>query len=231
MKMNRTVLTTLAGAAVTGASIVAFKSRRTPTLPYGRGVKLKKSVTINRPAEELYRHWRNLESLPTLVGNLKSVEVENATHSCWKILTPGGMTLSWHAEITVDRENEMIGWRSLPHSDIDLAGYIRFEQLRFGRGTVVRVALQYNPPAGRLGALVAGLIGERPEMLVDETLRRFKELMETGEFSTATGENVFYAKPVHATRSAEPVQAASEDSFPASDAPAWTGTTGMTGSD
>ena len=193
--------------------------------PYGRGIKLKNAVTINRPAQELYRHWRNLESLPGLVKHLQSVEVEDARFSTWKVGLPGGLSLHWHAEITVDRENEMIGWRSLNHSDIDLAGYIRFEPTN--RGTVVRVALQYNPPAGKLGAALAALVGERPDTLVEETLRRFKQLMETGEFATVEGDKVSYLKRVQASRSSETVQSASEDSFPASDAPAWTGTTGI----
>jgi hypothetical protein len=113
----------------------------------------------------------------------------------------------------------MIGWRSLDGADLDNAGYVRFEPGTGGRGTVVRVALQYNPPAGKVGAAVATLLGEKPATLVQEALRRLKRLMEAGELPTATDET----KLPH---SMEPVETASEDSFPASDAPAWTGTTG-----
>ena len=225
MKTDTKLAYALAGAVMAGASVLAFQRRRPAVPPYGRGIKLKSAVTINRPVEELYRHWRNLESLPGLVKHLQSVEVEDVRYSTWKLRLPGGLSLHWHAEITVDRENEMIGWRSLEHSDIDMAGYIRFEPT--GRGAVVRVALQYNPPAGKLGAALAALVGERPGMLMEETLRRFKQLMETGEFATAEGDNISYLKPVQAKQSTESVQAASEDSFPASDPPAWTGTTGL----
>jgi uncharacterized membrane protein len=228
MKKNSKVVSALAGAAITGATVIAFQKMKSRVPAYGRGIKMKKAVTINRPAEELYRHWRNLESLPTLIEHLESVHVEDARHSTWKVALPGGMSAHWKAEITVDRENEMIGWRSLEHSDIDLAGYIRFEQSGPGRGTVVRVAMQYNPPAGKLGAMLASMMGEKPGYLVQETLRRFKQLMETGEYATADGQNVAYFKPVAVTQSTEPVQSASEDSFPASDPPAWTGTTGVT---
>ena len=103
-------------------------------------------------------------------------------------------------------------------ADLDNAGYVRFEPAVGGRGTVVRVALQYNPPAGRLGSAVSALLGEKPASQVVEALRKFKQLMESGEIPTAADQKK--------ARSIEPVEIASEDSFPASDAPAWTGTTG-----
>ena len=113
----------------------------------------------------------------------------------------------------------MIGWRSLDGADLDNAGYVRFERATGGRGTVVRVALQYNPPAGKVGAAVSTLLGEKPSSQIEEALRKFKQLMEAREIPTAVDEK----KLPH---SMEPVEAASEDSFPASDAPSWTGTTG-----
>jgi uncharacterized membrane protein len=192
------------------------------TLPYGYGIKLKKAVTVNRPAEHLYRYWRDLRNLPKLFDNVLSVEPFDNSRSHWTLRIPGGISLEWDAEITVDRENEMIGWRSLDGADVDNAGYVRFERATGGRGTVVRVALQYNPPAGKLGAAVATVLGERPAGQIEEALRKFKQLMETGEIPMAADER----KLPH---SEEPVEAASEDSFPASDAPAWTGTTGPTG--
>ncbi len=192
------------------------------TLPYGYGIKIKKAVTVNAPAERLYSYWSRLENLPVLFDHVVSVKVLDDIHSHWTLKVPGGFTLEWDAEITTDRKNEMIGWVSLHGSDLDNAGYVRFERATGGRGTVVRVALQYNPPAGKLGAALATLFGERPEGLVEEALRKFKQMVETGEIATASEDK----KLPH---SMEPVEAASEDSFPASDAPAWTGTTGPVG--
>jgi len=207
------------------AGIYAVKralQKKINTLPYGYGIKLKKAVTVSCSAEHLYRYWRDLRNLPTMFDNILSVELLDESHSLWTLRIPGGMSLEWNAEITVDRKNEMIGWRSLDGADLDNAGYVRFERATGGRGTVVRVALQYNPPAGKLGAAVATVLGEKPASLIEGALRKFKQLMETGEVPVAADEK----KLPH---SEEPVEAASEDSFPASDAPAWTGTTGPTG--
>ena len=189
------------------------------TLPYGYGIKLKRAVTVNASPDQLYAFWRRLDNLSVLFDNLVSVRVIDDTHSRWTLRVPGGMKLEWDAEITVDRENEMVGWRSLSGADLDNAGYVRFGRAAGGRGTVVRVALQYNPPAGKLGATLAALFGERPTGLIEEALRKLKQLAEAGEIAKTVPE----AKRTYST---ETVEAASEDSFPASDAPAWTGTTG-----
>jgi uncharacterized membrane protein len=218
--MNRRtqVLIAGAGAAAGFCAIRMLTGKHINTLPYGYGIKLKKAVTLNSSAEALYNYWRNLSNLPSLFDDCLSVEVLDASRSHWTLKASGGITLEWDAEITVDRKNEMIGWRSLEGADLDNAGYVRFEPAAGGRGTVVRVALQYNPPAGKVGAAVATLLGEKPASLIEKALRNFKQLMEVGEIATAHEK-----KWPH---SMEPVEAASEDSFPASDAPAWTGTTG-----
>lgn len=192
-----------------------FGRKRIRTLPFGYGIKLKKAVTIDRSAADLYRFWRNLENLPRFLDRLESVKVLDEKRSHWVMSAPGGLRLEWDAEITTDHPNEMIGWRSLKGANIDNAGYVRFERAAGGRGTVARVALQYNPPAGRIGAALSTLFGERPASQIDEALRKFKNLMETGEIPVAE------EKGPHPE---ERVDVASEDSFPASDAPAFTGT-------
>src|SRR5215813_7376618 len=188
--MNRTMKVVIAGAGGI-AGIYALNRamhKKINTLPYGYGIKLKKAVTVDRPAEQLYRYWRDLRHVPKLFDNLLSVTSFDGSRSHWILRVPGGMSLEWDAEITVDRENEMIGWRSLDAADIDNAGYVRFERATGGRGTVVRIALQYNPPAGKLGAAVATVLGEKPASLIEGALRKFKQLMETGEVPVAAQE-------------------------------------------
>jgi len=152
---------------------------------------------------------------------LDSVEVLDDNRSRWTIAGPAGMQVTWDAEIMIDRPNEMIGWRSLEGSTVETKGYVRFERASGGRGTVVRVAMQYVPPAGKAGAAVATVFGKRPGAEVEEALRRFKQLMEAGEIATVSKNNV---RRMEVPSPAERVEVASEDSFPASDPPAWTGT-------
>jgi uncharacterized membrane protein len=177
MTRNMKLIVAGAGAAVLAAGVTREVFRkRLRTLPYGYGIRMKKAVTVNRSPEDLYRYWRRIENLQQVFSHILTVRTIDNTRSSWTLRGPGGTELKWVAEITIDRENEMIGWRSVGRADLDNAGYIRFDR-DGARGTVVTVALQYNPPAGKLGAAVATLMGERPEAEVDEALRKFKQLM------------------------------------------------------
>jgi uncharacterized membrane protein len=226
MRRRNQVLLAGAGAAAGAAAgffaVKALGRKHINTLPYGYGIKMKKAVTVYRQPRDLYNYWRNLTKVSKLFDDVLSIDALDDSRSHWTLKVPGGIKLEWDAEITVDRKDEMIGWRSLHGADVDNAGYVRFEQATGGRGTVVRVALQYNPPGGRIGAALATVLGERPERLIEEALRKFKQLMETGEIPKVSSEEEW-------PHSTEPVEAASEDSFPASDPPAWTGTTGPIG--
>ena len=154
----------------------------------GRGVKVEKSVTINRPPEELYSFWRNFENLPRFMHHLESVRVTGGDRSHWVAKAPAGTTVEWDAEVYNEKENEMIAWRSLEGADVASAGSVHFTPAAAGRGTVVRVVLKYDPPGGVIGATVAKLFGENPEQQIDEDLRRFKQVMESGEIATTAGQ-------------------------------------------
>jgi len=56
------------------------------------------------------------------------------------------------------------------------------------RGTEVHVFMDYVPPAGKLGHLVATLFGEAPRRQMREDLRNFKRLMECGEIPSINGQ-------------------------------------------
>jgi uncharacterized membrane protein len=158
----------------------------------GQGIKVEKSITINRPAEELYRVWRDFEHLPRFMNHLKSVRVIDEKRSHWEAKTPAGMTVEWDIEIINETPNELIAWRSLEGSQIPHAGTVRFEKAPNGQETVVRVILNYARPAGRLGSAIARLLGRDPKQQLEENLRRFKQIMEAGETPTVENQPVGY---------------------------------------
>jgi uncharacterized membrane protein len=158
------------------------------SVPAGKGIKVEKSVTVNRAPEELYRFWRNFENLPRFMNHLESVKDMGDGRSHWVAKAPAGKTVEWDAEVYNEKENELIAWRSLEGADVDNAGSVRFEPATGGRGTIVRVTLKYDPPGGALGALVAKLFGEEPSQQIEEDLRRFKQVMEAGEAATTEGQ-------------------------------------------
>jgi len=155
--------------------------RMSPVASVGRGegIKVERSITVDRPREEVYHFWRQLENLPRFMDHLESVTVLDEDRSHWVAKAPAGTKVEWDASIQDEIENELIVWRSLPGSDIDNAGSVHF--IPAGDGTEVRVVLRYDPPAGKVGAAVAKLLGEEPEQRVEEDLRRFKQVMEAVE--------------------------------------------------
>ena len=155
-------------------------------VPGNKGIKVMKSVTVARPAHELYQFWRKLENLARFMDHVKSVTEIDERRSNWVVKGPMGTDLEWSAHIITDRAGELISWESLPGAEVQNAGSVRFESVGNGQ-TEVRVSLQYQPPAGALGAAVAKLFGEDPEQQLDEDLSRFKQLIEGGSATAAVG--------------------------------------------
>jgi uncharacterized membrane protein len=199
-----------------------------------RVIEVHKAITINKSPEELYRFWRHFENLPLFMVHLQSVQSTGQGRSHWVAKAPLGTTAEWDAEITEERENELIVWRSLEGARIPNHGQVRFQPAPRGRGTEVRVTLAYAPPLGKLGAAVAKLFGEEPKQQLDDDLRRLKCLMEASEIPTVEGqpsgrvsarrEELAYQahRPFSPSSRRDVVEKASQESFPASDAPSRT---------
>jgi uncharacterized membrane protein len=158
------------------------------TIPAHHGIKVEEAMTINRSPHELYEFWRNLANLPHFMKHLQSVRKTGGNRSHWVAQGPLGMKVEWDAEVYNENPNEMIAWRSFEGSDVDNTGSVHFRPAPTGRGTEVRVVLKYNPPAGKAGAVIAKMFGKDPEGMIREGLRRFKQLMETGEIPTVQGQ-------------------------------------------
>jgi uncharacterized membrane protein len=148
-------------------------------------VLVGRSVTINRPREELYAFWRDFNNLPLFMHNVNTVTVKDRTQSHWVIEAPAGKTVEWDSQITRDEPGALIAWQSLDGASVRNSGQVEFLDSPDGRGTVVRVVLTYDPPAGAVGKLIAKLFQKEPKVQARQDLRRFKQLMETGEVSTA----------------------------------------------
>lgn len=150
-------------------------------------VRIEEVTTINRPIEEVYGFWRNVENLPRFMRHLESVQKIDERRSRWRAKAPAGMTVEWEAELVQDVRDEWIAWRSVEGSGIRNSGSVRFSRAPGARGTEVRVQLEYVPPAGTVGRSIAWLFGEEPEQQIHEDLHRFKQLMETGEIPLSEG--------------------------------------------
>lgn len=174
------------------AAVIALGSPR-----YQRAAarEVRATVTINRPAHELYAFWRDLRNLPNIMPHLDSVEILDDRLSRWRAKAPAGMHLSWDAQIVDDVANRRIAWASMPGADVQHLGSVHFQPAPGDRGTYVTAQFRYVPPAGRVGAFIAKTMGASPEQRLHDDLRRFKQFMETGEIATTYGQTSGRLKP------------------------------------
>lgn len=181
---------TVAAAAVAGVAmldVVSGMQQRGNAGP--TEINVDRSISVNRPAEECYRFWRNVENFPRFMQHVKDVRVRSETRSHWIVQGPAGTEIEWDADITYDQPNQLLVWHSIEGADVDHAGQVRFEQSVDGHGTVIHVEMQYRPPGGKAGSMIAKLFGESPEQQIAEDIRRFKQLIETGEIPTTVGQS------------------------------------------
>ncbi|HEY2961373.1 MAG TPA: SRPBCC family protein [Pyrinomonadaceae bacterium] len=194
-KRGRVAFATANVLAVTALDLMCAKQLTTGN----QGIHAKASCIVNGKPDEVYRFWRNFENLPRFMRHLDSVRDLGDGRSRWTAKGPAGTTVAWEATIIADVPGEVITWRSLENADVDNAGAVRFEKAPGDRGTIVKVNIQYNPPAGAVGATVAKLFGEEPERQLDDDLRRFKQVLEVGEVvvsdATLMGTGYFAQRP------------------------------------
>ena len=153
----------------------------------GQVIQAETTITVNRSPDDVYRYWRNFEHLPAFMEHVEAVEPGGEGRWHWVAKAPAGTTVEWDAEIIQDLPGELIAWRSVPGADVANTGYVGFEPAPGDRGTEITVELQYRPPGGRAGAAVAKLLGEEPNQQIRDDLRRFKQVMETGEVVRSGG--------------------------------------------
>ena len=146
-----------------------------------------RTVTIDKPAADLYAFWRDFRNLPQVMVNLESVEplAGGDTRHRWTIKAPAGTDVAVETEVGHDEEGKLIAWRSVPSSEIETRGRVSFEEAPGDRGTRVTLEIAYDPPAGEIGRLIAKAFGREPNIQARHALKRFRMLMETGEIATS----------------------------------------------
>jgi len=201
-----------ATASVAGITAVdAFTAARMSRLPEGvtkdPSFRMKASTTVRRSPDELYSFWHDFTNLPRFMAHLESVETKPDGRSHWRATGPAGMKVEWDAEVVRDRPGELIAWRTLPGAEVVHTGIVGFVSAPGDRGTEVHVDIEYAPPAGRAGSIIGKLFGEEPEIQVRDDLRRFKQVMETGELvrSEGTPEGTL-ARRLAKQRPAQPIE-------------------------
>jgi uncharacterized membrane protein len=154
-------------------------------LPDGKGGSISgRSVTINKPAAELWSYFRDFANLPSFMENVVSIDVLDDKRSHWVVKAPAGRTVEWHARVTEEEAGKFIAWTSEPGADVDNSGRIEFREAG-ARGTVVTATIAYDPPGGVIGKVIAKMFQREPAIQARRDLNRFKQLMETGEVATA----------------------------------------------
>jgi uncharacterized membrane protein len=148
--------------------------------------QVKAAVTVRAPRDTVYAYWQDFENFPEFMFHIESVE-STGDRSHWKAKGPAGKTVEWDAEITEQRVGELIAWRSLEGADVENSGTVQFTDAPGGRGTEIRLEMHAKAPGGKAGELVARLFGEDPEMQAKDDLRRFKQVLETGEVVRSDG--------------------------------------------
>lgn len=153
-----------------------------------KNINVRAVVTVNKPKEEVYHFWRNLENLPLFMKHIKSVTTMDDGRSHWEANIPGMSSLiSWDAKIVKEEEGTLLGWNSLPGSVIDNAGKITFADAG-ENGTEVGIVITYRAPFGPAGESIAKLFNPLFKNMIKEDLRNFRRYFETGEIPTIKGQ-------------------------------------------
>ncbi|MFH9663233.1 SRPBCC family protein [Streptomyces sp. NPDC017248] len=181
--LGRTVAATAAVTVITATDVYAAVTRTRRSAP----VELTATTTVNRPPDEVYRLWSDLERLPDFMEHLDEVRVTGPKTSHWRASAPFGETVEWDAETTQDIPGRLIAWQSADGADIGNSGEVRLVPAPGDRGTEIRVTLRYDLPGGALGKAAARYFGEEPHQQLDDDLRRFKQIAETGEVVRSEG--------------------------------------------
>lgn len=138
--------------------------------------RVESSVVVEAPVSQVFDYWRTLENLPNFMSNIEEVRSVGNRRTHWRVKGPLGAKLEFDAQTTQEQENQTIAWESLD-GNVETSGEVRFQELGPDR-TRVEVTMNYaNPPGGKIGEVGARIVAN-PQVMVDQDLQNFKEIME-----------------------------------------------------
>jgi uncharacterized membrane protein len=187
---NDRARTLLATAAVVGVGLLDVLASEdlantTPKVSHpakdSQHFSIKRSVTVNRPVDEVYAFWKNFENMPKFMKHLDSVQSTGEGTSRWTAGSSQGLTVAWEVQLVEDRPNQLLSWQTIGVSDVTGTGRVEFTPAPGGRGTEVRADISYQPPGGALGAKIARVFRDVPGVKIENQLNTFKQIIETGE--------------------------------------------------
>lgn len=153
----------------------------------GENTFVSRAVTIDQPREALYAFWRDISNLARVMDNIERIEVIDERRSRWVVKGPAGADIAWDSVIVEDVPGRRIAWRAAEGADVKNSGWVEFRDAPPGRGTEVHAVIEYDAPGGLVGRLIAKMFQREPNTQTRRELRRFKQLMETGEITTSEG--------------------------------------------
>jgi uncharacterized membrane protein len=138
--------------------------------------QIEHSTVVRAALSDVFSLWANFENFPLFMPRLKSVRKTGESTSHWVMEGPLGTEFEWEAETTSEIPNERLAWNSLPGSSVTTSGQVAFQELGPNE-TRVTVSMGYDLPGGPVVEAAANVLS-KPEDVVEESLRRFKEHIE-----------------------------------------------------
>src|SRR3712207_3302222 len=95
---------------------------------------IEKSVEVNVPLTTAYNQWTQFEEFPQFMDGIDEVRQLDDTHLHW-VASFGGNRHEWDAEITEQRPDERVAWRSTEGKGN--AGVVTFHRIDEGTTRVM----------------------------------------------------------------------------------------------
>jgi uncharacterized membrane protein len=139
---------------------------------------IEQSIEVAVPIRTAYDQWTQFEEFPSFMEGVEEVRQLDDTHIHWRVEIAGAER-EWDAEITEQRPEERVAWRST--AGLTNAGVVTFHKLDDGHTKVMLQQDVESSGFAERAAEVLGLIERRAK----GDLERFRDLIERR--GTATG--------------------------------------------